>query len=104
MIIRRKGMNRAGLVKYIADNYVYDNGNNITKKDALRYIETVADAIIRASVEDGAVDIANFGSFKIKEIPPKEIYSPFHNKKIITEPKKKVIFYPYSAYTELLKE
>jgi DNA-binding protein HU-beta len=92
-------MNKADLVSAIAS----DEGNNITKQQAARALDTMVSKIIGALKNKEKVTLVNFGTFSVTERAPRKGRNPRTNEVIDIPAKSVPKFKPGKEMIEKVK-
>jgi DNA-binding protein HU-beta len=71
-----------------------------SKVEARRVLDAVLEEVA-AAIRSGAVTLHGFGSFKIKDLPEREVSNPRTGEKSIAPPSRKVKFRPAVALLEV---
>ena len=89
-------MNKAQFIAYLAPHF----GDN--KKEAVRAVDAVFDAIVRNIAKGDDVMINDFGKFKKVDRPARKGRNPFTGETIQIKASKKVRFLPAKALKEII--
>jgi bacterial DNA-binding protein len=66
--------------------------NDISQEKIKKILNTTVGIVSRALNDGKSVKWSGFGSFVVKDIPPKRLYSPSLKKYIVTEGVRKIVF------------
>ncbi len=89
-------MNRKELINKIAEK------ENITKKEAEKYVDVVFDTITDAFVDGESVLISGFGTFQFKDRQPRKGVSPKTGEYITIPASKTVSFKPSNKLKDVM--
>lgn len=81
-------MTKKDLAKQIAEAV------NINQLDALKIVQMTFDGIIDTLVEEGRIELRNFGVFEVKKRQAREARNPKTGEKVMVPPRSVVTFKP----------
>ena len=87
-------MTKKDIVKKIADE------TGIPQMDVLEIVQMLFDGITQILVEEGGIELRNFGVFKVKERKPRKARNPRTGEAVMVSARRTVTFKPG---TEMLK-
>ena len=91
-------MKKSLLIKEVAQK------SGITVEEAKEIIDNMLDIIIDRLKYGEGVNFNGFGSFKINNSTPREVYIPGTNKKVLTKNSKRIRFVPSNVLKAVLNE
>ena len=81
-------MTKKDIVKTLADKFV------LSQVDAKKVVQGTFDAIIETLVENGRIELRNFGVFEVKVRKPRKARNPRTGEEVFVPEKKVVTFKP----------
>lgn len=91
-------MTKKDIVKTLADRFV------LSQVDAKKVVQGTFDAIIETLVENGRIELRNFGVFEVKTRKPRKARNPRTGEEVFVPEKKVVTFKPGRVMEARIRE